>query len=249
MRLKNLFIPSLCAVAVVSATHASAESVTDPVHSFGLSASHNQYKLDTGDDSDKERLNKGGVFYNWGNKLTGTEGFIYQIGADAQYGERGDSEIKSGRIELDLGARAALSQNNYLDLIVGAGYDWDRYEYDGVRVAGDKVRSKLDSKTPLAKAALGYNYLTPDMTARLELGTRYSIDGRTKVKVGDFSDHVDMKDKFNPYAELTMVWNKGIRNVPVITGLYYEQTRNQLQGGSNTKLKQEEVGLRLGLQI
>lgn len=249
MMRNGLFLPSLVALGVALSGHASANAVTDPVHSFGLSASHNQYRVDTALDDDKDRLNKGGVFYNWGNKLTGTEGLIYQVGADAQYGERNDSEVKSGRIELDLGGRMALSQNNYVDLLVGAGYDWDRYEYDGVSIAGSKVRSKIDSKTPQAKLALGYNYLTPAMTARLEAGARYSIDGRTRVKVEGFSERVDMKDKVNPYAELSVVWNKGVRNLPVITSLYYEQTRNEFRGGSDTKLKQEEVGLRLGLQL
>lgn len=249
MTRKVTLMSGLTALAIGISGLASAESVTDPKHSFGLSASHNQYRVDTALDDDKDRLNKGGVFYNWGNKLTGQEGWVYQIGADAQYGERGDSEVKSGRIELDVGGRMQLSTNNYLDLLVGAGYDWDRYEYDGARVAGSKVRSKIDSKTPQAKLAAGYNYLTADNTVRFEAGARYSIDGRTKVKVEGFSDSVDMKNKVNPYAELSVVWNKGINNVPVVTSLYYEQTRNEFRGGSDTKLKQEEVGLRLGLML
>lgn len=115
---------------------------------------------------------------------------------------------------------------------------------------GDKVRVKLDSKTPLAKAGLGYNYLTSDMTARLEVGGRYSIDGRTKLTVEGNSDSIDMKDKLNPYAELTFVFNKGIRDIPVMAGVYYEQTRYELRNGDGrAKLKQEEVGLKLGLQI
>lgn len=247
---RSLLNVTALAASIAAASLAHAESVTDPAHSLGITGSHNQYKLSVDDESGKERLNKGGIFYNYGNKLTGAEGFIFQVGADAQYGERGETEVKSARIELDLGARAALSQNNYVDVVVGAGYDWDRLEYDGIRVLGDKVRVKLDSKTPLAKAALGYNYLTSDMTARLEVGGRYSIDGRTKLTVEGSSDTIDMKDKLNPYAELTFVFNKGIRDIPVVAGLYYEQTRYELRNGDGrAKLKQEEVGLKLGLQI
>lgn len=247
---KGLLNVTALAASIAGASLAHAESVTDPAHSFGVTGSHNQYKMSVDDESDKERLNKGGVFYNYGNKLTGAEGFIYQIGADAQYGERGDTEVKSARIELDLGARAALSQNNYVDFVVGAGYDWDRTEYDGIRILGDKVRVKMDSKTPQAKAGIGYNYLTSDMTARLEVGARYSVDGRTKLTVEGTSDSIDMKDKVNPYAELTFVFNKGIRNMPVVAGMYYEQTRHELRDGDGrATLKQEEVGLKLGLQI
>lgn len=249
MNPKSLLVPSLLTAGAICAGAASAQSVTDPAHSFGVSASHSQYKVDVGFDDDKDRINKGGLFYNWGNKLTGAEGFIYQIGADAQYGEEGHSEVKSGRIELDLGARAALSTNNYIDFVVGAGYDWDRFEYDGLYVNGSKTRVRLDNKTPQVKAGLGYNYLNNNFTARLEAGTRYSLDGRSKVKVGQFNDTVDMEDKFSPYAELSVLWNKGIRNIPVITSLYFEQTRSEMKGSSDAELKQDEFGLRVGLQL
>lgn len=250
MNPQGLLLPSLLALGVAWAAPSFAETkVSDPAHHFGLSGSHNQYKFSSDVDSSKERVNKGGVFYNWGNKLTGEQGFIYQIGADAQYGEGGDAEVKSARIELDIGARAALSANNYVDVLIGAGYDWDRYEYDGIRVLGAKERLYLDSKTPQVKAAVGYNYLTRHSTTRLEAGARYSIDGRTKLDFLNVDERVDMKDKVNPYAELTVLWNKGIYNRPVSTALYYEQTRHELKGASDSKLKQEEVGLRVGMQF
>ena len=250
MNQKGFLIPSMLALGVAWAVPSWAEpKVSDPAHSVGLSATHNQYKFESPDDSSKERVNQGGVFYNWGNKLTGEQGFIYQIGGEAQYGEKGDTEVKSARIELDVGARAALSANNYVDVVVGVGYDWDRYEYDGYRVLGAKERLYVDSKTPQAKAAVGYNYLNRNVTARLEAGARYSIDGRTKLEFAGFDERVDMKDKANPYAELTVLWNKGIYNRPVTTALYYEQTRHELKGGADSKLKQEEVGLKVGLQF
>ena len=32
---------------------------------------------------------------------------------------------------------------------------------------------------------------------------------------------MDLKNKVNPYGELTMLWNKGINNLPISTSLYY----------------------------
>ena len=48
-----------------------------------------------------------------------------------------------------------------------------------------------------------------------------------------------------------MLWNKGINNMPISTSLYYTQTRYELDSSSefaeNSKLKQEQVGLKVGL--
>ena len=119
-----------------------------------------------------------------------------------------------------------------------------------MRIGLGREDVKLTTKSPFAKAGLGYNYLTPDYTVRLELGARYSIEGRSKLEAGD-SDTVDLKDKVNPYGELTVLWNKGINNLPISTSLYYTQTRYQLDSSSTfaerSKLKQEQVGLKLGL--
>ena len=112
------------------------------------------------------------------------------------------------------------------------------------------INVKLISKSPFAKAGLGYNYLTPDYTLRLEVGARYSINSEARLKVDGDSDSVDLKDKVNPYGELTVLWNKGINNLPISTSLYYTQTRYELDSNSaiaeRSKLKQEQVGLRVG---
>jgi len=235
--------------AAVTAAH--AESITDPISTLGVIGSHKQYKLTVDDQSDKERLNQGGLFYNFGNKMTGQEGPIYQIGIEGQYREKDDTEYKTARADLDLGLRAALSTNNYIDVLVGGGYDWGRTEQDDVQVGLFEEDVKLTTRSPFAKAGLGYNYLTPDYTVRLELGARYSINAESKLKIGDESDTVDLKDKVNPYGELSVLWNKGINNLPVSTSLYYSQTRYELDSSSavaeRTKLKQEEVGLKIGL--
>ena len=232
-------------------SHAFALPATGPISNIGVIGSHNQYKLTIDDESDKERLNQGGLYYNFGNKLTGQEGFIYQAGIEGQYRDKDDVEFLSARADLDLGLRAALSTNNYVDVIVGGGYDWGRIEQDDVRVGPFEEDVKLTTHSPFAKAGLGYNYLTPDYTVRLEVGARYSIEADSKLKVGGESDTVDLKDKVNPYGELTVLWNKGINNMPISTSLYYTQTRYELDSNSelaeNSKLKQEQVGLKVGL--
>ena len=252
MQLSSITPKATLALCLAGASQAYADSVTDPISTLGVIASHNQYKLTVDDESDKERLNQGGLFFNFGNKLTGQEGFIYQAGIEGQYRDKDDVEYLSARADLDLGLRAALSTNNYVDLIVGGGYDWGRIEQDDVDLglSGDED-VKLTTRSPFAKAGVGYNYLTPDYTVRLEVGARYSIEADSKLKVGGESDTVDLKDKVNPYGELTVLWNKGINNMPISTSLYYTQTRYELDSNSelaeNSKLKQEQVGLKVGL--
>ena len=248
MRLNPLSSTVVLAMCLAG-TQAFAQTATGPVSNFGVIGSHNQYKLTIDGESDKERLNQGGLYYNFGNKLTGQEGFIYQIGIEGQYREKDDVEYLSARADLDLGLRAALSSNNYIDLIVGGGYDWGRIEQDDVGLFDEDV--ELTTRSPFAKAGVGYNYLTPDYTVRLEVGARYSIEAESKLKVAGESDTVDLKDKVNPYGELSVLWNKGINNMPISTSLYYTQTRYELDSNSvfadNSKLKKEEIGLKVGL--
>lgn len=248
MRLNPLSSTAVLAMCLAG-TQAFAQTATGPISNFGVIGSHNQYKLTIDGESDKERLNQGGLYYNFGNKLTGQEGFIYQIGIEGQYREKDDVEYLSARADLDLGLRAALSSNNYIDLIVGGGYDWGRIEQDDVGLFDEDV--ELTTRSPFAKAGVGYNYLTPDYTVRLEVGARYSIEAESKLKAAGESDTVDLKDKANPYGELSVLWNKGINNMPISTSLYYTQTRYELDSNSvfadNSKLKKEEIGLKVGL--
>ncbi|TLX56618.1 hypothetical protein DN824_15280 [Stutzerimonas nosocomialis] len=250
MRIHALTTSALV-LGLVGTSEVFAQSVTGPISSFGVIGSHNQYKLTIIDENEKERLNQGGLYYNFGNKLTGQEGLIYQVGIEGQYRDKDDVEYLSARADLDLGLRAALSTNNYVDFVVGGGYDWGRIEQDDVRIGLFEEDVKLTTRSPFAKAGLGYNYLTPNYTVRLEVGARYSIEADSKLKVGGESDTVDLKDKVNPYGELSVLWNKGFNNVPISTSLYYTQTRYELDSNSefaeNSKLKQEQIGLKVGL--
>ncbi|PHX44852.1 hypothetical protein AO284_06300 [Pseudomonas sp. NZIPFR-PS2] len=208
--------------------------------------SYNDFKFEDGSESDKSHMPEAGLFYNFGNKLTAESGFIYQAGIEAKYGEKSDNKLKEGQADLDLGWRAALDARNFVDVIVGGGYSWTRYEPEI-----NDLDVKLTNKSPFAKAALGYNHQFDDMTLRVEAGARRTIDGRTKLKVEDFgSDTVDLKDRTNPYAEVSLLMNqKG--DLPVVAGLYYTRTEYKLDGNSevadNTKLKRDEYGFKVGI--
>ena len=236
---------SLLALVAAPAVVFAAPS-TDPISTFGILGSYNDFKLEGGSESDKDHMPEAGLFYNFGNKLTAESGFIYQAGVEAKYGKKSDNKLKEGQADLDLGWRAALDARNFVDVIVGGGYRWTRYELDS-----NDYDMELTNKSPFAKAALGYNHQFDDMTLRFEAGARRTLDGRTKLKVdGVGSDTVDLKDRTNPYAEVSLLMNqKG--DLPVMAGLYYTRTEYKLDGDSevadNTRLKRDEYGVKVGI--
>ncbi|NJJ57575.1 outer membrane beta-barrel protein [Pseudomonas sp. B14(2022)] len=236
---------SLLALVAAPAVVFAAPS-TDPISTFGILGSYNDFKLEGGSESDKDHMPEAGLFYNFGNKLTAESGFIYQAGVEAKYGEKSDNTLKEGQADLDLGWRAALDARNFVDVIVGGGYSWTRYELDS-----NDYDMELTNKSPFAKAAFGYNHQFDDMTLRFEAGARRTLDGRTKLKVdGVGSDTVDLKDRTNPYAEVSLLMNqKG--DLPVMAGLYYTRTEYKLDGDSevadNTRLKRDEYGVKVGI--
>lgn len=236
---------SLLALVAAPAVVFAAPS-TDPISTFGLLGSYNDFKLEGGSESDKDHMPQAGLFYNFGNKLTAESGFIYQAGIEAKYGKKNDNKLKEGQADLDLGWRAALDARNFVDVIVGGGYSWTRYELDS-----NDNDLELTNKSPFAKAALGYNHQFDDMTLRVEAGARRTLDGRTRIKVdGLGSDTVDLKDRTNPYAEVSLLMNqKG--DLPVMAGLYYTRTEYKLDADSevadNTRLKRDEYGVKVGI--
>ncbi|KAE9655112.1 hypothetical protein EJD88_12505 [Pseudomonas sp. PB105] len=240
--LKNSSLLALVAAPAV----AFAAPSTDPISTFGLLGSYNDFKLEGGSQSDKDHMPEAGLFYNFGNKLTAESGFIYQAGIEAKYGKKSDNKLKEGQADLDLGWRAALDARNFVDVIVGGGYSWTRYELDS-----NDNDLELTNKSPFAKAALGYNHQFDDMTLRVEAGARRTLDGRTRIKVDGFgSDTVDLKDRTNPYAEVSLLMNqKG--DLPVMAGLYYTRTEYKLDADSevadNTRLKRDEYGVKVGI--
>ncbi|MGF6591902.1 outer membrane beta-barrel protein [Pseudomonas sp. 2835] len=236
-----------CALALLAAPlSAFAAPDTGPISTFGLSGSYNKFKLEGGSESDTSHMPQAGLFYNFGNKMTAESGFIYQAGVEAKYGEKDDDKLKEGQADLDLGWRAALDARNFVDFTVGGGYAWTRYEPDT-----NDYDMELTAKGPFAKAALGYNHQFDDVTMRVELGARHTLDGRAKLDVDDLgSDTVDLKDRTNPYAEVNFLMNqKG--TVPIMAGVYYTRTEYKLDGDSpvadNTKLKRDEYGVKVGI--
>ena len=246
-RLFGTFLKNSSLLALVAAPSVVfAAPSTDPISTFGILGSYNDFKLEGGSESDKDHMPQAGLFYNFGNKLTAESGFIYQAGIEAKYGKKSDNKLKEGQADLDLGWRAALDARNFVDVVVGGGYSWTRYELES-----NDNDLELTNKSPFAKAALGYNHQFDDMTLRVEAGARRTLDGRTRIKVdGLGSDTVDLKDRTNPYAEVSLLMNqKG--DLPVTAGLYYTRTEYKLDADSevadNTKLKRDEYGVKVGI--
>ena len=236
-----------CALALSSAPLAvMAAPSTDPLFTIGLLGSYSELKFEGGRESDKEDMGQGGVFANFGNKMTEESGFIYQIGGEVKYSKKNDHKLKEAQVDLDLGWRAALDARNFVDVIVGGGYGWTRFEPEI-----NDLDTKLTLKSPFAKAALGYNHQFDTSTLRVEVGARHSIDGRARLKVDRFgSDSVDMKDSTNPYAEVSLLMNqKGA--MPIYAGVYYTRSEYKIDEDSpvadNTKLKRDEFGMKVGL--
>ncbi|WP_145187114.1 MULTISPECIES: outer membrane beta-barrel protein [unclassified Pseudomonas] len=243
---RNLLRHAGLLALVSSPILAHAAPSTDPLFSVGLLGAYNKFKFEGGSESDKEHLGQGGLFATFGNKMTAESGFIYQIGAEAKYGKKNDDKLKEAQADLDLGWRAALDARNFVDVTVGGGYSWTRFEPEI-----NDLDTKLTYKSPFAKAALGYNHQFDASTLRVEVGARHTIDGRARLKVDDFgSDTVDLKDRTNPYAEVTLLMNQQ-GALPLQAGVYYTRTEYKLDEDSpvadNTKLKRDEFGFKVGM--
>ncbi|MFP3446653.1 outer membrane beta-barrel protein [Pseudomonas sp. SIMBA_067] len=236
-----------CLLALIAAPlAATAAPSTDPLFTIGLQGAYDKFKFEGGSESDKEHMGQGGVFATFGNKLTAESGFIYQLGAEAKFGKKNDNKLKEAQADLDLGWRATLDARNFVDVTVGGGYSWSRFEPEI-----NDLDTKLTVKSPFAKAALGYNHQFDASTLRVEVGARHTLDGRARLKVDDFgSDTVDLKDRTNPYAEVTLLMNQQ-GGMPVQAGVYYTRTEYKLDEDSpaadNTKLKRDEFGVKVGL--
>ncbi|MBW5412065.1 outer membrane beta-barrel protein [Pseudomonas sp. MAG002Y] len=238
---------SAVAAFTIASSYAMAAD-TGPISNLGVLGSYSKYKLESDVGSDKTHMGKGGVFYNFGNKMTGEEGFIYQGEAKVKFGERHSNKLKEAQGDVDLGWRMAIDNTNYLDALVGGGYGWTRYEPD---TSGEDV--KLTTKGAFAKAALGYNHQFDEATTfRLEAGARRTLNARARLKVEDVgSDRVDLRDRTNPYAEMSVLFNQGANSMPVMVGVYYVHNeyklKNNLDVADDVKLKANEYGAKVAL--
>nr|WP_191486412.1 outer membrane beta-barrel protein [Pseudomonas sp. FEN] len=225
---------------------AMAAASTDPISQFGLLGSYNNQKLQGSSHPEKNHVPEAGLFYNFGNKMTAEAGLIYQAGVEVKYGKRNDNTLKEGQGDLDLGWRMALDAHNSVDVIVGGGYSWTRYEPDS-----SQYDVKLTGRSPFAKAALGYSHQFDAATMRIEAGVRRTIGSDARIDVrGDGSDTVDLKDRTNPYAEVNFLFNRQ-GALPIVAGAYYTHTDYKLDRDSdladNTELKRDEFGAKIGI--
>ena len=102
MSTRNLLRHS-CLLALLGAPlAASAAPSTDPLFTFGVLGSYDKFKYEGGSQSETDHLGQGGVFANFGNKMTAESGLIYQVGAEAKYGKKNDNKLKEAQIDLDL---------------------------------------------------------------------------------------------------------------------------------------------------
>lgn len=238
---------SIFSVLAAFSFHAMADT-SGAISTAGITGSYDQYKLKSNLGSQNGHLPKAGVFYNYGNKMTGGEGLIYQAGVEATFGEKHSNRLKEGRGQADLGWRMAIDNQNYVDALVGAGYDWSRYEPD---TSGNDLR--LTAKGPFAKAALGYNHAFDNTTTlRLEGSVRRQLNERARLHVQhEGSESVDIHDRTNPYAEMDMLFNQNGKGLPITAGLYYEHHEDKLKDrlalADNVKLKHDEYGAKVGV--
>jgi len=245
-RLTHLFVKSSALALIATPMVAMAAASTDPISQFGLLGSYNNLKLQGGSQPEKNHLPQAGLFYNFGNKMTAESGLIYQAGVEVKFGKDNDKKLKDGQGDLDLGWRAALDSRNFVDVIVGGGYSWTRYEPDST-----VYDIKLTSRAPFAKVALGYNHQFEAATMRIEAGVRRTIESDAKITIrGEGSDTVDLKDRTNPYAEVNFLFNQQ-GSLPIVAGVYYTHTDYKLNGDSdladNTELKRDEFGAKVGI--
>ncbi|WP_264653197.1 hypothetical protein [Pseudomonas sp. JUb96] len=219
---------------------------TDPVFTVGLIGNYSELEFEGQRSSDTEYIPEGGLFLNYGNKLTAQSGLVYHAELSGQYVERQGERVKDAQADLDLGWRMALDDSNFIDVLLGAGYKWNRFHPDY-----SKYDIDLTSRTPFAKLAIGYNHLFTTATVRLEAGARKTIDGDSQLdisRVGD--DSLDLKDTSNPYAELQVLFNQQ-GNFPVMATLYYSHFKYALDGqfliNNFDKQTRNEYGAKLGL--
>ena len=233
-----------CLFAIVP-TLALAATSSAPAFTIGLQGSYTLLELN-GPGDDTEHMPEGGLFINFGNKMTATAGLVYQAEASGMYSKKQDQKLKDGQADLDLGWRVALGERHSLDVLLGAGYKWNRLQPNTKRYDVD-----LTNRTPFAKLAAGYNYRFNTATLRFEAGIRQTIEGDAQLEIhGINSEKLDLKDTSNPFAELSLLFNQ-YGTVPAFVSLYYSRYEYELDGkflmSESDKQTRDEYGLKVGL--
>lgn len=246
MKRTNLTAVVTSLLAGTVPTLSSATSPTDPVFAFGLLGSYSVLEFTGHRSTNTEHIPEGGLFLNFGNKMTAQTGFIYHAEISGQYSEEKNQTVKDGQVDMDLGWRTDLNTRNFLDLLLGGGYKWNRFQPES-----NKYDIDLTSRTSFAKIAAGYNHRFNTTTLRFEAGIRRVINGDSQLKLhGISSESLDLKDSNNPFAELSFLFNQR-GSIPVLASLYYNRFNYDLDGQFAVtdldKQTREEYGVKLGL--
>ncbi|VVO23633.1 hypothetical protein [Pseudomonas fluorescens] len=246
MNRTNLAAVVTTLLAGTAPTISNAALPTEPVFAFGLLGSYSALEFTGRRSTDTEHMPEGGLFLNFGNKMTAQTGLVYHAEISGQYSEKQNQKVKDGQADLDLGWRIALDAFNFVDIVLGGGYKWNRFQPNFKKYDID-----LTNRTPFAKAAAGYNHQFSTTTLRFEAGIRKAINGDAKLKIrGINSEKLDLKDSTNPFVELSFLFNQQ-GAIPVIASLYYNRFKYDLDGqfvvSPFDKQTRDEYGVKLGL--
>jgi hypothetical protein len=217
-----------------------------PVFAVGLLGSYSELEFKGRSSTSTEHIPQAGAFLNFGNKMTGRGGLVYQAEITGQYSEEKHQRVTDGQADLDLGWRMALDADNFLDVLIGGGYKWNRYDPDF-----NKYDINLTNRTPFAKVAAGYNHAFSTSTLRLEAGVRKVINGDAQLQIhGVSSQELDLEDTTNPFVELNWLFNQQ-GAIAFIAGLYYNRFEYDLDGQFQftdfDKQTREEYGAKIGI--
>lgn len=246
MKRTNLTAVVTTLLAGTLSTNSSAAPLTDPVFAFGLLGSYSALEFKGHKSTTTEHMPEGGLFLNFGNKMTAQSGVVYHAEISGQYSEKQNQTMKDAQADLDLGWRIEVNERDSLDLLLGGGYKWNQFQPDS-----NKYDIDLTSRTYFAKTAAGYNHRFTTTTLRFEAGMRRIINGESQLKIhGVSSDSQDLKDNNNPFVELSVLFNQQ-GSIPVIASLYYNRFKYELDGQlAKTELDKQtrdEYGVKLGL--
>lgn len=230
----------------IAPTISSAAPLTDPIFAFGLLGSYSVLEFSGQRSTNTEHMPEGGLFLNFGNKMTAQTGFIYHAEVSGQYSEKQNQKVKDGQADLDLGWRFALNSSNFIDFLAGGGYKWNRFQPDS-----NKYDIDLTNRTSFAKAAVGYNHQFSTTIVRIEAGIRKGINGDAQLKIhGISSESLDLKNNTNPFIELSLLFNPH-ESIPVIASLYFNRFNYDVNGQFAAthldKQTRDEYGVKLGI--
>ncbi|HDS1733822.1 hypothetical protein [Pseudomonas sp. BP8] len=217
-----------------------------PVVSVGLLGSYSVMEFTGQRSTSKEYMPEGGLFLNFGNKMTARQGFVYQAEISGQYSERQGQRVKDAQADLDMGWRVALNESNSIDLLLGGGYKWNR-----LQPHSSKYDIELTSRTPFVKVAAGYNHYFSNTTVRFEAGIRRALQGDSKLDIENiYNENMDLLDTTNPFAELSVLFNRH-GTIPVAASLYYNRFIYDLDGqyavSDFDKQTRNEYGVKVGI--